>query len=610
MIIMYIPVVVWLRTMAFLGLLIPSWIPLSVMCCLLGVALVFSLFRIRKLKDEKGEMGRQVVERTELLAYATDRERKAQENITQANQSKRQLLSRINHEIRTPMNGVIGMAALLGETSLTSEQRDYTETIRNCGESLLVVINEILHGDILAHSKVESGKLELEQKDFDLRNSIEEVLDVFARKTARVDLELLYRIDSQVPSRIVGDSQRFRQVMMNLVENAVKFTQKGEVFINVQAVSPEDKRGAGADSGTVKLRFEVRDTGAGISEERLKVLLEDLSKVNMPGFQPSSTGVGLIISQKLISMMGGSISIVSTAGEGATVSFDISVKYMTSVRGSLNRDVAGLEGKRVLIVDDNATNRSILKEELEHWKLAPVVASSGAEALEILSRDENFDMVLTDLRMPEMDGVVLGQSVRQQNPKVPIILLSKEAGEEVKYPPDLFSAVVNKPIRQDMLSKHIISKLRNQGEPSSADDTGTGQKLFATFAQRNPLKILVAEDNRVNQKLAMKILTKLGYSPDIVQDGREALEVISNAKYDVILMDVQMPGMDGLEATRMIRLCLDVQPVIIAMTANSMQGDREECLNAGMDDYISKPVHLEELVILLEKWALAVKEKH
>ena len=588
----------------FLSLGILTWTILCLIWCLLIFAAGFAGIRIRKLKDQKAELDRQLVERNELLTFAAEREKKAQENAALANQSRQQLLSRINHDIRTPMNGVIGMSALLAETTLTNEQREYNETIRTCGESLLTVVNDILHGDLLAHSKLESGKSGIEQKDFDLRNNVEEVLDVFAGHTARTDVELLYKIGPQVPVQITADSQRLRQVLMNLVENAIKFTHVGEVLLSVQTDGPPAQ-----NTNDIKLRFEVRDTGVGIADERLKSLSRELSETDTSKGLGKHTGVGLFLCQKLIMLMGGEMKIHSKAGVGTTVMFTISVRAGSSVATVYkSHDVAALEGKQVLIIDDNATAATILKEELGQWKLIPTVAGSGHEALEIISQGNSFDLVLTDLKMPEMDGIALAQSIRQIHPKIPIILLSNEGDETGKLHPDLFSSVVNKPIRRDVLSKHILSKLLQKDQPSS-EEMNVGQKLSANFALQFPLRILIAEDNRMNQKLAMKVLGKLGYNPDIADDGKEVLEMVGDSTYDLILMDVQMPEMDGLEATRMIRLCLEVQPVIVAMTANSMQGDREECLQAGMDDYISKPVHLEELVIILERWALVVKEK-
>lgn len=587
----------------FLSMGIIPWVVLCLIWCLMTIGLIYSWIRIRALKDQKGEFERQTLERAELLSYSAEREKKAIENVALANQSKQQLLSRINHEIRTPMNGVIGMSSLLAETSLNNEQQEYNETIRNCGENLLTVINDILHGDILAYSKVESGRIDLELKEFDLRNSIEEILDVFNNKAAKAELELLYQIEPDVPEQVVGDSQRFRQVLMNIIENAVKFTQHGEIFVKVKASNPVGE--IINDGSILLLDLEIRDTGVGMDKARLNILVNDLHVANTSEVSTNSTGVGLFICQKLLDLMGGSMKIQSTLGEGTTVILNIPVKAGSLTPGAYAyHNFAGLEGKKVLIVDDNQTSRNILKDELEHWKLSASVAASGKQALEIISTTKDFDVVLTDMKMPEMDGIQLAESIRQQYPKLPIILLGNDGEESSNQHPELFSSVVNKPIRHDILGKHLLSKLQKQDQPNK------GNKLSEDFAKKYPLRILIAEDNRVNQKLAMKILCKLGYNPDIAQDGKEVLEIVGDSKYDLILMDIRMPEMDGLEATRMIRLCLAVQPIIVAMTANSMQGDREECLRAGMEDYISKPVHLEELVIILEKWGSEVNKKN
>jgi len=582
------------------------WFQLSVSCCILLIGFIFYWMKVKSFRHQKAELQCVVIERSELLAYAIERERKALETITTVNRAKSLLLTRINHEIRTPMNGVIGMAALLAETQLTSEQREYNETIRTCGENLLTVINDILLSDILAYSKIESDKLELNHKDFDLRNSIEEVLDVFSGKVAANDVELLYQINNDVPLQLLGDSQRFRQILMNLVENAVRFTKKGEILLKVQLANKEDVK---TEANGVALSFEISDTGVGIAAGKLKALVKNLSLAN--GSVIAQTGMGLVICKKLISSMGGDLKIKSQENIGTKVSFTLQTKVsLTPARTSILQDMSGLEGRKILIVDDNQTTRNILKNELEQWRLLPIAVGSGKQALEMLAQPNHFDLVLTDMQMPEMNGVELATVIHEKHPALSVILLSKEGDDTGKQHPDLFSSVVTKPIRQDMLNKHVVTKLRHlTNKNGTPQEQNLNHKLSVEFSQQYPLRILIAEDNRVNQKLAMRVLSKLGYNPDIAEDGKEVLEMVSQTKYDLILMDVQMPEMDGLEATRMIRLCLEVQPVIIAMTANSMQGDREECLRAGMDDYISKPVHLEELVIILEKWALQVKDR-
>jgi signal transduction histidine kinase/CheY-like chemotaxis protein len=560
-------------------------------------ALIFHKVRINSLRVQKGELQRKLDERNELLNYSTDREKKAHEEAALANRTKSEILAKISREIRTPMNGVIGMASLLKETSLNPEQQEYSETIRTCGESLLSVINDILLDDVLAYSKVESGKNGLDQKDFDLGNSIEEVLEVFGSKAAHAKVELVYQMDSDVPQQIVGDNSRFRQVLMNLMENAVKFTSHGEIMVKVALASPRI-----ADS--LELEVAVSDTGSGIAADKLKLFSSDIS--NDESAEMKGSGLGLVICKRLIGLMGGRMEIKSELGKGTTVKFSLSAKVSPVLsRVNVYNDMAGLEGKQILIVDDNLASGQAIKSRLEHWKLVPTLAGSAAQALDILSVNKDFDLVLSDMQMTGMNGIGLAEVIQKQYTDVPVVLMATEGDESYNQRPELFSSMLPKPIRQHMLSKHLLSALR-QVKVSTEDNT---HKLSTEFAKKYPLKILIAEDNRVNQKLAMRVLTKLGYNPDIAEDGKEVLEEVSQLNYDLILMDVQMPEMDGLEATRMIRLCLSVQPVIVAMTANTMQGDREDCLRAGMDDYISKPVHINELVIILEKWALQVKAK-
>ncbi|HEY9047957.1 MAG TPA: response regulator [Ohtaekwangia sp.] len=565
-------------------------IGLAVVVCIL---LIYFAIRMNRLRHEKAELHRQLNEKAELLLYAAKRENKALAATAEIEQSKKNLLSRINHEIRTPMNGIMGMVTLLSETSLSAEQKDFNDTIRNCGESLLTVINDILLSDILAHAKVESNAAALELKDFDLRNSIEEIFDIFASHAAQKDIELIYQVDHRIPSQIIGDSVRLRQVLTNLIENSVKFTKQGEIFVEVWIRNEEA-------NGMMDLGFEVRDSGIGISDSELRFLKNTITQ---SGAQQS--GIGLFLCNRLVDMMGGVFGIESWENEGTVIKFNIPVNKGTHELRS-NPDMMGVEGKRVLIVEDNVTQRNVLKEELAYWKLVPIIAESGVQAMEILSHGTTVDLMLVEMQMPAMNGLELSQVIRQQYPSLPILLINASVDESVKKNPEIFSSVVSKPIRYDKLSQRILSALLNKGDVAM-NATPAKPKLTTDFAKKYPLRILIAEDNRMNQKLAMRVLGKLGYDPDIVENGKEVLEEVSKENYDLILMDVQMPEMDGLEATRMIRVCLESQPVIIAMTANAMQGDREECIKAGMEDYISKPVNMEELVILLEKWAVQIK---
>jgi signal transduction histidine kinase/CheY-like chemotaxis protein len=433
------------------------WFRTLMVLFIAGGAITLYWLRVRTINAQKKELERQVRERTERLVILSDEERKARKEAEQANKAKSVFLATMSHEIRTPMNGVIGMAGLLAETNLTKQQRTYNETILSCGESLLSVLN-----DILDFSKIYSGKMEIEQQDFDLRQCIDGVLDLFYKKVNQSGLHLSYWIEEGVPPVIVGDALRLRQVLINLVSNAVKFTERGEIHVGVVQLRKD------MITGEIELAFEVRDTGIGIPAEKIDMLFKSFSQVDSSTTRKyGGTGLGLAISEKLVLLMGGGITVQSREGEGTIFTFTI-------------RTRAGV--------------------------LRPSVG------------------------VPE----------------------------------------------QRAMSK--------------------------AFAESFPFRILVAEDNVINRQLILHILGNLGYEPDFVETGMQAVTAAGGAGYDLILMDVQMPEMDGLEATQLIRRQGYRQPVVIALTANAMRGDREDCLTAGMDDYICKPVRLDELMRLLEKW--------
>ena len=574
-----------------------DWIQFGALIGLILAALVFYRLRVIKMNNRYAELSRQLQEKIELLTHARENEQRARERVNLTKKAKNDLLSRLSHEIRTPMNGVMGMASLLAETTLTREQREYNETIRSCSENLLTVINNILLDDIRSDSKGEDSGVELGQKDFDLRDCMEELLDVFDSKTEGTAVELLYVMDPNVPSHIIGDSRRFRQVLMNLLENAVRFTRAGEILITVKQLRSEAEN-------TVELGFEVRDTGCGMTEDKLNSLFKNIGEANSSSGNARGGDLGLLLCKKIVTSMGGTLTVESQLGKGTIICFTILAQ--TSHQSVHTFKNLMQQGKHILIVKENFKSGELLAEQLKQWTLIPTVVHSGNEALDTLTRSAQVDLVITDSGFPETNGEALTQSIQRLYPQIPIILLNK-AGDTLP-PMGPFDSVVTKPIKQHVLYEHLFSGLR-KSDSLHHDAEPIQMSLSSAFSQKYPMRILVAEDNRINQKLAMKILGKLGYDPDIAQDGKEVLEIVSNKKYDLILMDIQMPEMGGLEATRMIRLCLENQPVIIAMTANSMLGDREECLQAGMDDYISKPVHFEELVILLEKWALNVKVK-
>jgi CheY-like chemotaxis protein len=354
----------------------------------------------------------------------------------------------------------------------------------------------------------------------------------------------------------------------------------------------------------------VRDTGTGIRAEKTELLFKGLPCKESPtSEEQDGAGLGLVICRKLVELMEGWIEVQSEPGKGATFTFCIRVNPgQRSIRNHAQDTMASLEGKKILIVDDNSTNRSILLKQMETWKALPVAADSGKQAMEVLSQQAGFDLVLTDMDMPGMDGMQLTKFIRNLYPAIPVILMNQAGKERYKQEPEIFSSVLTKPIRQYLLSDHILGVF-SQTSKFSPDKQNKTDKLSEDFSKQYPLNILVAEDNHINQKIAMKILTKLGYEPVLAGNGKEVLELVSHKHYDLILMDVQMPEMDGLEATKMLRLCLEIQPVIIAMTANVMQGDRDDCMQAGMDDYISKPIEMVDLLAQLEKWALVIRNK-
>lgn len=573
-----------------------TWIfRIIVALCIAAAGVSLHQIRLRIINKQKIALEKEVkiqtaeiMRQNEALAIEREEAEKARQEAEQANQAKSIFLATMSHEIRTPMNGVLGMTYLLSETNQTKEQQEYTETIRNSGQALLAIIN-----DILDFSKIDSGNLELEHQPFDLRQCVEEVMDVFSAKAAENGIDLLYQIDHDLPTHIVGDKYRLRQILINLINNAVKFTIKGEIFVGIDLVS--------LVKDNLKVGFHVRDTGIGIPPDKLSRLFKAFSQVDSATNRKyGGTGLGLVISQRLVELMNGRISVESQPDVGTT--FRFTIECQVSDEGKNSQVVSiGNDGKRVLLVDENMTNLNVLKEQLEQWKLSTTMALSGEQALNILDEPGFFDLALVDMQMPNMDGLELSKRIKTKLPHLPIILISPLGDESKKKYPELFSAVLSKPVKQMQLAQDIEAALKTERRQVRNDDKPK-YVLSVDFAEKFPLRILLAEDNLVNQKLAIRILNKLGYQHiEVAQNGLEAVEKLKAQFYEVILMDMQMPEMDGLEATRTIRKQASKQPVIIAMTANAMQGDRDLCLQVGMNEYLTKPIKLEALMTALEE---------
>jgi signal transduction histidine kinase/CheY-like chemotaxis protein len=553
---------------------------------------------IEQIKNENILLKKEL-EKLKHLESAGNELIEAREEANRASQIKTDFLSMMSHEIRTPMNGVIGMTSLLLDTTLTTEQKNYIETLKTSADSLVNIIN-----DILDFSKIESGKLALEEAPFELRKCIEEALDNYAQSAIDKSLDLLYLIQPDVPPFLVGDMGRLRQIMSNLVNNAIKFTEEGEIFVSVERT--------GESNGVHELTFSVRDSGIGIPKEKIGILFEAFTQADAFAMRRyGGTGLGLAIAKHLIGLMGGRIWVESTLGKGSTFYFTVNLR--TSDTGKAKLYVRGqipeLKNSRVLIVDDNPTNRQIFTLQFESWGMKVTAASSGKDALAAIEDEEElFDLGVLDMQMPVMDGLELGKLIKQLPFKgdIPLIMLTS-LGSISKLPKEIFEAQLSKPIKLAELFEEVLrviaeSRNRRKNEADHNVDKKLSDKL--------PLRILLAEDNSTNQELVVTLLSKMGYHIDAVDNGRKVIEMMEKKRYDIILMDIQMPVMSGMEATKIIleRFPESDRPPIIAITANAMPGDRERYLAAGMVDYLPKPIRFKDVQATLIKWGRKKKQ--
>jgi len=578
-----------------------TWIFILVIIVMIFMLYGFYRSRITSYNNKIAALSLQVTDMQQHMDYASREEIKARADAKRSAAARDKLLTSLSHEIRTPMNGILGMSILLEETNLNPEQRDYIDTIISSGKILLNKVDEVMANDMLEQSKIDRTINSAQQKNTDLRNCVEEVMDTFAVRASEQRTELLYLIDADVPAQVLTDTGRLQKVLTNLVENVMEDNQK-QVFIGVHIIRHNSVEIPPALGFTIAEKPLGNTAAIAMLLDAGKIMAEKNAEE-----EKEDHWLGLTISKKLVEEMGGGIKAIADDKAGFIFSIPLNIVVSNNV-AKAGFNLKDFESKQVLIVNSNVTAASILKTELQLWKLEAIVVDNAEQALQIIA-EQNFNLVITEMNLPGMNGIQLAARMKDTFPDLPFILLNALNDDRYKEYETLAGemTVLNKPLKQHHLFDHILSIFRDKKTGQMQDMSV--KKLSADFAKQYPLNILVAEDNPVNQKWATKILSKLGYTVDIADNGHIALEMVSKTTYDLILMDVQMPGMDGIEATKMIRVCLNKQPVIIAMTANVMHGDRMACMNAGMDDYISKPVQLGELVNMLEKWALVITEK-